>query len=325
VFINRHKIGLVAALTAGVTLVAGPAQAATPPVSNPRILAHLDPANGQQPENIALEPDGSPEVTFGSIGQVARVNRSGHVQVIARIPVPKDGDIPIFHERIFVGGIVIAPGGFRYVTVSTGLATSTGIYRFRPGQRATRIATLPAGGLLNGMAMDESSGQLYVADSVQSIIWRVSAHGGAASAWATGAPFAPHDFLGANGIKLHNGSVWVSNSDAQTLIRIPINWNGSAGTPRTIASDLGGVDDFAFTGCDNTILMALHNENRVVLIAPNGQTSTVLTAADGLSNPTSVAVHGSTVYVTDAANPVNNNPNVLLADLGDRGSVNPSG
>lgn len=64
-----------------------------------------------------------------------------------------------------------------------------------------------------------------------------------------------------------------------------------------------------------TVLAALHDENRVILIRPNGKASSVLTAADGLSNPTSVAVRGSTVYVTNAANPTTKNPNVLLAQL----------
>lgn len=314
-FIKRSKIGLAAALIAGVTLVAGPAQAATAPVNNPRVLVHLNLSSGQEPQNIALEPDGSADVTFDSIGQVARVTRSGQIQVITHIPIPEHGDIPIFHDKIFTGGLVIAPDGFRYVAVSTGLADSTGIYRFRPGKPATRIAALPAGSFLNGLAMDKSSGQLYVADSVQSTIWRVPVRGGAASAWARGPTLAPHDFLGANGLQVHNGSVWVSNTDAQTLIRIPITRNGDAGAPRTIASKLGAIDDFAFTGWDNTVLAALHDENRVILIRPNGKASTVLTAADGLSNPTSVAVRGSTVYVTNAANPTTKNPNVLLAQL----------
>jgi hypothetical protein len=43
----------------------------------------------------------------------------------------------------------------------------------------------------------------------------------------------------------------------------------------------------------------------------------VLTAADGLSNPTSVAVRGSTVYITSGAYFTQVDPNLLLAKLGD--------
>ena len=52
----------VAVISLAVT--AGPALAASPPVSHARIIAHFDIATGEQPENIALEPDGAPDVTF---------------------------------------------------------------------------------------------------------------------------------------------------------------------------------------------------------------------------------------------------------------------
>jgi hypothetical protein len=52
-----------------------------------------------------------------------------------------------------------------------------------------------------------------------------------------------------------------------------------------------------------------------VLIRPDGSEQTVLTAADGLSNPSSVAIRGSTVYVLSAAYLTHNDPNVLLASL----------
>lgn len=47
---------------------------------------------------------------------------------------------------------------------------------------------------------------------------------------------------------------------------------------------------------------------------PSGE-SVVLTRDDGLSNPTSVALHGSTVYVTSAAFTTQQDPNLLLARL----------
>jgi hypothetical protein len=41
----------------------------------------------------------------------------------------------------------------------------------------------------------------------------------------------------------------------------------------------------------------------------------VLTSTDGLSNPTSVAVRGSTAYVTSGAYFTHADPNLLLAKL----------
>jgi hypothetical protein len=98
------------------------------------------------------------------------------------------------------------------------------------------------------MALDQQHGFLYVADSLLSVIWRVSITNGDATPWAVGPQLAPNGGLGANGLKLHDGAVWVSNTQLGTLLRIPIRPSGSAGPIETAATGLPGIDDFAFTG-----------------------------------------------------------------------------
>jgi hypothetical protein len=85
------------------------------------------------------------------------------------------------------------------------------------------------------------------------------------------------------------------------VVRIPIRHDGSAATITTEVTGLTGPHDFAFTGRGNTMLVALDAASQVALVAPRGTPSIVLTAEHGLSNPTSVAVRGSTVYVPSAA------------------------
>jgi hypothetical protein len=101
------------------------------------------------------------------------------------------------------------------------------------------------------------------------------------------------------------------------LLRIPIRADGSAGPIEAIASGLAGIDDFAFTGPGQSasVLAAINPFSTVVLIRPDGSEQTVLTVADGLSNPSSVAIRGRTVYVLSAAYLTHNDPNVLLARL----------
>ena len=98
---------------------------------------------------------------------------------------------------------------------------------------------------------------------------------------------------------------------------ITIRPDGSAGPIETIASGLAGIDDFAFTGPGQSasVLAAINAFSTVVLIRPDGSQQTVLTAADGLSNPSAVAIRGSTVYVLSAAYFTQKDPNVLLASL----------
>lgn len=295
-------------LAAAVTAAAlGPAAPASGDV---RVLVHLDRAAGQEPENIALEPDGSADLTFAYTGQVARVGRDGSVRVLAQVPVPPDGDVPNDHSKIFLGGIVRATDGTLFFTVSTGTAGGTGVYRVRPGGGPARVAALPAGSFLNGLAADWANGRLYVADSAAPVVWSVPVHGGAPAAWATGAALTPVGGFGPNGVKLHHGSVWVSNIGAGTLIRIPVAPGGASGTPRVAARGLGPIDDFAFAG--RTVLAAINQENKVVRIDPQGRITTFLTSADGLDNPTSVAVRGRAVYVTSGAYFTGADPNVLI-------------
>jgi hypothetical protein len=302
----------VAAVTAAALGFAAPVRAQAAPAVAP-VLVHLDQAAGQQPENIALEPDGSADLTFAFTGQVARVSPTGRVEVLGQVPVPADGDVPNNHSKIFLGGIVRAPGGTLYFAVSTGTAGGTGLYRLRPGGAPVRVAALPAADFLNGVAADWSRGRLYVADSAHPAVWSVPLSGDAPAPWATGDALAPTGGFGANGVKLHDGAVWVSNIGSGTLVRIPVRGDGTSGTPRVAAGGLGPVDDFAFRG--RTVIAAINQDDRVVAVAPDGTATTVLTAADGLDNPTAVAVRGHTVYVTDGAYFAGHDPNVLITRL----------
>ena len=306
----RHTL-LAAAVTTAALGVAAPASASAS--GDVRVLVHLDRAAGQQPENIALEPDGSADVTFAYTGQVARVGRDGGVRILAQVPVPPDGDVSGDHSKIFLGGIVRAPDGVLFFAVSTGTAGGTGVYRVRPSGAPARVAALPAGGFLNGLAADWARGRLYVADSAAPVIWSVPVRGGAPAVWATGDTLTPAGGFGANGVKLHRGAVWVSNIGAGTLVRIPVGRDGTSGTARVVARGLGPVDDFAFAG--RTVLAAVNQENKVVRIDRRGRTTVVLTSADGLDNPTSVAVRGRAVYVTSGAYFAGDDPNLLIASL----------
>src|SRR6266851_9074055 len=87
------KDDVAAAAVAVVAATAVTASAATEPVSNPRILVHYDLAAGQQPENVALEPDGNLDVTLSRAGQVERVSPTGQRQLLATLPAPSDGGV----------------------------------------------------------------------------------------------------------------------------------------------------------------------------------------------------------------------------------------
>ena len=315
-------LGLAVAAAACLFTAAPPAAAASPPITNPRIIAHLDFSRGQTPENLALEPDGSADVTFAEAAQVARVSLHGQVRILAQLPEPTDGAAcpvlgPLLRAPALTVGITRDRAGNLYVALCTGSPGLQGVWRVSPHGSASRIAALPADGIPNGMALDGRHGYLYVADSLLSVVWRVSIANGSVVAWAAGPQLAPNGGLGANGLKLHDGAVWVSNTQLGTLLRIPIRPDGSAGPIQTAASGLAGIDDFAFTGPGHraSVVAAINHFSTVMLIRPDGSQQTVLTAAEGLSNPSAVAIRGNTVYLLSAAYLTQTDPNVLLADL----------
>ncbi|MEU6772862.1 hypothetical protein [Streptomyces sp. NPDC046759] len=311
--------GAAAAVVAAVVLAASPAVAGEPAVTQPHIVAHFDLAAGQSPENLTVEPDGSADLTFASARQVAHVSRDGHTTIRATLPDEPNAGTPVLKAPT-VFGIARAHDGTLYVDYATGTG-KTGIWRIAPDGGAPRqIAQLPATALPNGLALDERHGVLYAADSVQGIVWRVPQTGGAPAVWAEDTALAPVPVtgagFGANGVKIHGGAVWVSNSDRGTLLRIPLRPNGSAGPVETRATGLDHVDDFTFAAPDgDTAFAALIGDNEVAEVHPDGTHTTVLTQADGLSNPTSVAVHDGTLYVDSAAYFTQRDPNLLLARL----------
>ncbi|MET9434743.1 hypothetical protein [Streptomyces sp. NPDC006551] len=327
------RLAAVATATAALTVLAsGPTSAGEPTVSDPRVVAHFDFTLGQTPESIALEPDGSANLSFAFARQVARVDKRGATRILATLPPVANPNTPVIGAAAAMG-IARAHDGTLYVNYATG-TSETGIWRIGPGGGApVQIARLPADGFLNGLALDEECGMLYAADSVRGTVWRVPRDGGTPTAWATGTALqplpAPAGFgVGANGVQVHDGAVWVSNTDRRTLLRIPVRPDKSAGPIKTRATGLDWIDDFAFTGRGDTVLAALIQDNEVALVRPDGTHEVVLTERDGLSNPTSVAVrdkhdghgkdgkHDKTVYVPSASYfETVKDPNLLLARL----------
>lgn len=310
-----RAVGLVSAACAALALLAvTPAVAVAPPLSDPRIIAHFDLAQGQQPENIALEPDGSADLTLSFARQIGRVDTDGHLTVLATLPAPANPATPIIGAAI-VTGIARAHDGTLYFGYATGTDDLQGIWRLCPGGTPERIAALPASGFPNGLALDAHERRLYTADSVLGVVYAVPADGGTATTWSDDALLKPVTAFGANGLKVHRGAVWVGNTDSGDVLRIPIGDGGAARPAEVRASGLAGIDDFAFTGRGDALIAAMNAANEAVYVAADGSHHTVLTAGDGLSNPTSVAVRGGTVYVPSAAYFTRTDPNLLLADL----------
>jgi hypothetical protein len=298
----------IAAGIVALCVLPATATAATPP----RIIVHYDLAAGQQPENVVVEPRGDLDVTLATALQVERVTPQGKRTALAILPKATDGGThtPILGFPIATG-IVRARDGALYVGYAAGDATLTGVWRVSPGVPPRRVIPFPADSFPNGMAL--AGDTLYVADSALGKIWRAPVCGGEPTTWAGGPALQAAGGFAANGLKVHDGAVWASNTTQGTLLRVPVRRDGSAGEIQVKATGLTAIDDFAFNG--DTVVAALNFPNEVAVVRPDGTSGIALTSDDGLRGPTSVAVDRGRVYVLSAAYVLQNDPNILVADL----------
>jgi hypothetical protein len=319
-FVPRRRaviagLALIVPLTLPAAAQAHALPAGASPAASPHIIAPFSLADRQTPEALTVEPSGAADITFSYANQVVRVWPTGQVQTLAQMPVT--GDCPVAMVP-FTTGIVRLADGTLDVLACDGDST-TGVWSIPPnGGTPTQIAQLPADSLPNGLALDPKTDELYIADSLGGV-WRVPATGGTPVVWASGPALQPVTELGPNGIEVANGSVWVSNTDQATILRIPIEPGGAAGNITTAVTGVGGADDFAVLP-HNRIVLALDAPNEVVTVSPGGTPTTILTAGDGIDNPSDVKFWPSdnlplVMYVTSAAYFTGNDPNLLAASF----------
>ncbi|MEU1319444.1 SMP-30/gluconolactonase/LRE family protein [Streptomyces tibetensis] len=311
-----------AVVTATVLISAPSASAAghtpKPVVTQVKTVAEFDFATGDAPENITVNPDNS--VTLSMLGAVAekapklvKVTPSGHRTTLAT-----------GHEGDQITGNTRGSDGTVYYNVWSENASRSGVWKLPVGGSAQRLAALPTDGLPNGLALDSAGRTLYVADSLKSTIWAVPASGGRANAWLTDPALAPTPDaslnLGVNGLRIHNGAIWVTNFNKATLSKIPVTADGTPGRINTVTNKLTSVDDFTFLSEHSDVVFAARHEPtaQITVVYPDGATKAALTAKDGLASPTSAAVKGNRLYITNAGLNAPHDSHLQ------RGTVNPS-
>ncbi|WP_410575150.1 hypothetical protein [Amycolatopsis sp. cmx-4-61] len=311
-------LGLAVLLAAGATApdaLAAPAhRAAGTHLVDVRVVARFDRSAGQAAESIAPEPGGSVVIGMIPARQVVRVAPDGAVRVLVTMPLPPGGGgtTPVIGTPV-VTGVARSGRGDVYFLYSAGQGGLTGIWQVRPSGAPRLVVPLPADTMPNALVVDGD--RFLVTDSTGGRIWQAPLRGGAASVWSADPALAPAGFFGANGLKVHDGAVWASNSDHGTIVRIPVAAGGGAGRAQVRAGGLAGIDDFDFTGRGTEIFAAINQTGKLVRIGSDGTRETLLDAEDGMQGTTAVVVRGNRVYVTNGANLAGNNPDLLLARL----------
>jgi streptogramin lyase len=179
---------------------------------------------------------------------------------------------------------------------------------------STVFMTLPAlpipaaGSGLNDITFDKS-GNVYVSDSSQGVIWKTGPQGGVATAWTsdpllrtTGVP--P---FGANGLRFnnHETAMFVANTGNDTVVKIPVQ-AGAAGTAAVFTNSINGADGLLIDDDDN-LWVAANQGDEIVVVDPTGKVIAKLGDFDGVQKgspvsllfPASIRFSGQDLLVTN--------------------------
>ncbi len=163
---------------------------------------------------------------------------------------------------------------------------------------------------LNDVTFDKA-GNVYVSDSFQGIVWKTGRHGGVADVWVddpllrtSGVP--P---FGANGLRFnnHETALFVANTGNDTIVKVPVEKEGTAGTPAVFANSIGGADGLVIDEDDN-LWVAANQDDEIVVVDPTGRAIAKLGDFDGVSSkgepihmlfPASLRFSGQDLLVTN--------------------------
>lgn len=271
-FAARAKFMLLAVVLA--TLFAAPAAYA----GNLTTFVTFDPSKNELGENLVFDQDNNLFVSLALSNEVRKITPEGVQSTYATF----DGA-----PGSFVVGLVIDDRTGDLFVAYDPVGQIPEVFVVHPDLSKQVIATFPLGGLLNGMTPDDD-GNLYIADSIAGVIWRVSSSGGTPVVFVD--LHAPGNFpnITANGIKFdkHKRNLYVTMTAQGTILRVPIDRDGQPGTPEVFATNVT-PDDFCFDELGN-LYLATQPGMSVLRIHPDGTREILASAADGLQRTSAV-------------------------------------
>jgi sugar lactone lactonase YvrE len=130
----------------------------------------------------------------------------------------------------------------------------------------------------------DSSGNVYVSDSFNGIIWKAPPGGGSGTAWVTDPLLTTTGVppFGANGLGFNKAgnALFVANTGNDTIVKIPVT-GGSPGTPAVFVNSINGADGLVLDGQDN-IWFAANQVDEIVVLDPTGKAIAKRGDFDGL-------------------------------------------
>jgi len=257
-------------------------------------------------EGLCQTVDGTVYVTGLDEQVFWKVSPNGQVQKFATPPahimvplVTKDGFIATARRGVsprtpLPGGVGVEPGSAVHIDFSVDVGT--GILVIDKTGKVTDTIPGPKGAYFNGIAY-AGHGFYVIADSGSPVIWRFDLAKRHFEPWlkddqlAAPADARPNNIAG-NGIKVHDGWVYVAVTSRNAIYRIRMDSKGGPKGALTMFAQGFRPDDFDITK-DGTIY--LPSGTSLFKISPAGEVTKFLDGA-GLSAATRISLDGKWVY-----------------------------
>ncbi len=265
------------------------------------------PAGFANPEGLTVDSYGNVYVTTfavtagGQPGQLFVFGPSGHL--IRQVSIAGSSNLIL--------GLAFHPQSGKLLVLDFGKQQ---VLDVNPATGASAVfATIPGGGSAGPNALTfDKSGNVYVSDSFQGVVWRTGPTGGAPVAWVSdpllGTTGTPP--FGANGLAFNKdgSALFVANTGDDRIVKIPVV-GGTPGTAEVFVNSVNGADGLIIDDSDN-LWVAANQADEIVVIDKTGKVIAKLGDFDGIDKhgapigfmfPASPARHGDWIYVTNLA------------------------
>ncbi|MEM7022347.1 MAG: SMP-30/gluconolactonase/LRE family protein [Pseudomonadota bacterium] len=238
------------------------------------------------PEGVAVGPD----------GWIWAANENGQI-----FKITPDGDA--FEVVFDTGGFALglAFEGDRALFICD--LQHAAVFRFDLKSRALERWGADGLRIPNYPLVDAPRGRLLVSDSHASGtpgpgVWAFDLVTGEGSLWCD----AAMNF--ANGLAMRSGedALYVCETFARSITRIPILPDGSAGAPEPFATDLPGLPDGIAFDCNGELVVGCYEPSRLLRIGQDGNRVDVLiedVTAHTFCHPTNIAFAGDRLFTAN--------------------------
>lgn len=254
-------------------------------------------------ENLAVRRSGQILVTVHNKNDLVEIDPHAKTEpkLVHHFAANLFGIVEVQEDIFYVSaGMVGQPGSFAIHKVDMSVSSSA---------KVSKLVDVPEAVFLNGSALlSPRNGLILVADSILGAIFAIDTQAATVKKWlqhkALKKATADPNFPGVNGIKMHNGYLYLSNTDAKTFLRAGLNGAGDAVGSVEVIYDGCNIDDFAFDA-EGSVYLTTHVFNSIVKIRSNGVRSRIAGGPEDIvAAGTTAAAFGrtpkdrSTLYVT---------------------------